>query len=166
MYVWKMSTARNVTIVTPTTKFKAHNKYLTRCCLSSDVKLLATASADTTVKIWSTEDDLFSLVMTLEGHQRWVWDCAFSADSAYVVSGNQTITPLSSYVLLSLLEGSDFWGSELRSHCPIMGIKSTQDNPPILRSSQRRRSISPKRYTTSRQLLAAPLYPLYINATI
>jgi target of rapamycin complex subunit LST8 len=95
VYVWKMSTARNVTIVTPTTKFKAHNKYLTRCCLSSDVKLLATASADTTVKIWSTDDDQFSLVMTLEGHQRWVWDCAFSADSAYVVSGIQPITPLS-----------------------------------------------------------------------
>jgi target of rapamycin complex subunit LST8 len=23
---------------------------------------------------------------TLDGHQRWVWDCAFSADSAYLVS--------------------------------------------------------------------------------
>ena len=26
------------------------------------------------------------LVTTLEGHQRWVWDCAFSADSAYLVT--------------------------------------------------------------------------------
>ena len=24
---------------------------------------------------------------TLKGHQRWVWDCAFSADSAYLVTG-------------------------------------------------------------------------------
>ncbi len=23
----------------------------------------------------------------LTGHQRWVWDCAFSADSAYLVTG-------------------------------------------------------------------------------
>ena len=23
----------------------------------------------------------------LQGHQRWVWDCAFSADSAYLVTG-------------------------------------------------------------------------------
>lgn len=26
------------------------------------------------------------LQTTLDGHQRWVWDCAFSADSAYLVS--------------------------------------------------------------------------------
>ena len=26
----------------------------------------------------------------LIGHQRWVWDCTFSADSAYLVTGYQT----------------------------------------------------------------------------
>lgn len=28
----------------------------------------------------------FALEATLQGHQRWVWDCAFSADSAYLVT--------------------------------------------------------------------------------
>jgi len=28
----------------------------------------------------------FPLEATLTGHQRWVWDCAFSADSAYLVT--------------------------------------------------------------------------------
>ncbi len=28
----------------------------------------------------------FPLETTLHGHQRWVWDCAFSADSAYLVT--------------------------------------------------------------------------------
>lgn len=28
----------------------------------------------------------FNLESTLGGHQRWVWDCAFSADSAYLVT--------------------------------------------------------------------------------
>jgi G protein beta subunit-like protein len=28
------------------------------------------------------------LVLTLQGHQRWVWDCAFSADSAYLVTAS------------------------------------------------------------------------------
>lgn len=90
------------------TKFQAHNKYLTRCLLSPDVKYgfgyccfkllarlifshlryLATCSADTTVKLWSISPNYeFKLDKILQGHQRWVWDCAFSADSAYLVTG-------------------------------------------------------------------------------
>ncbi|CAO1625925.1 unnamed protein product [Sympodiomycopsis kandeliae] len=72
----------------PVTKFRAHDKYLIRCVLSPDVRHLATTSADTTVKIWSTSRYDFSLEKTLVGHQRWVWDCAFSADSAYLVTSS------------------------------------------------------------------------------
>jgi target of rapamycin complex subunit LST8 len=32
------------------------------------------------------ESKPFPLEATLTGHQRWVWDCAFSADSAYLVT--------------------------------------------------------------------------------
>lgn len=32
------------------------------------------------------EPNAFPLEATLMGHQRWVWDCAFSADSAYLVT--------------------------------------------------------------------------------
>lgn len=32
------------------------------------------------------EPRAFPLEATLTGHQRWVWDCAFSADSAYLVT--------------------------------------------------------------------------------
>jgi len=47
---------------------------------------LATTSADTTVNIWQTAD--FSLKKTLkETNQRWVWDCAFSEDSQYLITG-------------------------------------------------------------------------------
>lgn len=49
---------------------------------------LATCSADTTVKIWSTSRYEFALEKTLVGHQRWVWDAAFSADSAYLVTAS------------------------------------------------------------------------------
>ena len=47
---------------------------------------MATASADSTIKIWNTSD--FSLEKVLTGHQRWVWDMVFSADSAYLVSAS------------------------------------------------------------------------------
>ena len=51
-------------------------------------RYLATCSADTTVKIWSVSPSFeFRLDKALQGHQRWVWDCAFSADSAYLVTG-------------------------------------------------------------------------------
>ncbi|WFD41333.1 TOR complex subunit lst8 [Malassezia japonica] len=72
----------------PVTKFQAHNTYITRCALSPDARYLATCSADTTVKIWSTANFKFDLDKTLVGHQRWVWDVAFSADSAYLVTAS------------------------------------------------------------------------------
>ncbi|KAK6456435.1 quinon protein alcohol dehydrogenase-like superfamily [Scheffersomyces xylosifermentans] len=84
-YVWKMQNQRDVTSLTPVTKFRSHSKYITRVVLSTDMKHLATCSADHTARIWSTEQN-FNLETTLQGHQRWVWDCAFSADSAYLVT--------------------------------------------------------------------------------
>lgn len=67
---------------------------------------LATCSADTTIKIWTptglptaldgsplpgrggiADGTGYQLDKVLQGHQRWVWDMAYSADSAYLVSG-------------------------------------------------------------------------------
>ncbi|KAH9934688.1 WD40 repeat-like protein [Fomitopsis serialis] len=93
-YVWKINEERSeLPRFQAVTKFQAHNKYLTRCLLSPDVKYLATCSADTTVKIWSlTPSYEFRLEKVLQGHQRWVWDCAFSADSAYLVTASSDHT--------------------------------------------------------------------------
>jgi len=93
-YVWKINEERSeLPRFQPVTRFQAHNKYLTRCLLSPDVKYLATCSADTTVKIWSlTPSYEFRLEKVLQGHQRWVWDCAFSADSAYLVTASSDHT--------------------------------------------------------------------------
>lgn len=84
-YVWKMQNQRDITSLTPATKFRSHLKYITRVVLLTDMKHLATCSADHTARIWLTEQN-FALETTLQGHQRWVWDCAFSADSAYLVT--------------------------------------------------------------------------------
>lgn len=51
-------------------------------------RYLATCSADATVRIWSIGRNWeFRLEKVLVGHQRWVWDCGFSADSAYLITG-------------------------------------------------------------------------------
>lgn len=62
-------------------------------CVAILTRLLATCSADTTVNIWSIKPN-YDVVKdkTLNGHQRWVWDCAFSADSAYLVTGTSVAT--------------------------------------------------------------------------
>ncbi|PAV16211.1 WD40 domain containing protein [Pyrrhoderma noxium] len=89
-YVWKINEGTSdLPRFQAITKFQAHNKYLTRCLLSPDVKYLATCSADSTIKIWSIGRNWeFKLEKILIGHQRWVWDCAFSADSAYLVTAS------------------------------------------------------------------------------
>ena len=102
VYVWRMIQERDVTSLVPVTRFQAHHQYITRILLSPDVRHLATCSADHTAKIWSVDrhatqtpvtdlppsshPNAFPLETTLHGHQRWVWDCAFSADSAYLVT--------------------------------------------------------------------------------
>lgn len=74
---------------------------------------LATCSADTTIKIWSptpkagevgavgvgSSDGVYKLDKVLTGHQRWVWDMAYSADSAYLVSGKSSLTSIRSGML-------------------------------------------------------------------
>ncbi|KAL5345984.1 hypothetical protein V498_00145 [Pseudogymnoascus sp. VKM F-4517 (FW-2822)] len=101
IFVWHLEQYREKTTLVPITHFKAHGQYITRVLLSPDVKHLATCSADHTAKIWEVKDldkmiptpgseppspVPFKLESTLTGHQRWVWDCAFSADSAYLVT--------------------------------------------------------------------------------
>ncbi|KAL1864842.1 TOR complex subunit lst8 [Diaporthe australafricana] len=98
VFVWSLIQTFDRTELQPITQFSAHKEYITRILLSPDVKKLATCSADHTAKIWEVDieeaartDEAgfprpFPLEATLTGHQRWVWDCAFSADSAYLVT--------------------------------------------------------------------------------
>ena len=65
---------------------KAHSAYILKCKISLDGRMLATASSDHTVKLWDPSD-LTKAPKVLANHQRWVWDCAFSADSSYMVTG-------------------------------------------------------------------------------
>ncbi|KAI8803589.1 quinon protein alcohol dehydrogenase-like superfamily [Cladochytrium replicatum] len=97
-YVWRTKSKGELSDLEGVQQVNAHSRYITKCLLSPDTRTLATCSADHTVKIWNATADTseglqqgrvkFELDKTLTGHQRWVWDCAFSADSAYLVTGS------------------------------------------------------------------------------
>ncbi|GBG59631.1 hypothetical protein CBR_g49895 [Chara braunii] len=92
-YVWRLSRGAHTTCFEPHHKLHAHKTYILKCLLSpegSADRFLATTSADRTVKIWSV--DGFRLEKTLKGHDRWVWDCAFSVDGAYLVTASSDAT--------------------------------------------------------------------------
>ncbi|MQM00486.1 hypothetical protein Taro_033211 [Colocasia esculenta] len=78
----------------PLHKLQAHHGYILKCLLSPELcdphRYLATASSDCTVKIWNV--DGFTLERTLVGHQRWVWDCAFSVDGACLITASSDAT--------------------------------------------------------------------------
>lgn len=86
--------------------WQAHDTYILQCAFSPNGNVLATASADTTIKLWSPQevsaapDDGsgkeadggkkcgYALAKTLVGHKRWVWDVVFSSDGNYLMSGS------------------------------------------------------------------------------
>lgn len=130
--------------------FQAHQKYVLRCQISPNAKLLVTTSADFTMSLWAIPDEkvrygglplqadatakpaspikadasplivvpplvgavespssgrlatggasaftspaTWPLQKTFNGHTRWVWDCAFSSCSGYLVSASSDHT--------------------------------------------------------------------------
>jgi G protein beta subunit-like protein len=73
---------------TPVKLLAAHKAYILSARISPDVRYIATASSDRTVKLWSVADGTYALSATLTGHSRWVWDGVFSADSNYLVTAS------------------------------------------------------------------------------
>ena len=69
--------------------------YIYSCTHSISITLrkLVTTSSDKTAHIYDVRND-FKLLCELKGHQAWVWDCAFSADSQFIVTGMYTSTRL------------------------------------------------------------------------
>lgn len=83
------------------------------------------------MKIWSISQSYeLKQEKVLQGHQRWVWDCAFSADSAYLVTGEELLSD-SADVFWCILANSIFG-----SHRSTLGDGFGRDCPTVQWTSQ------------------------------
>jgi WD40 repeat protein len=65
---------------------KGHTAQVRGLAFSSDGQLLASASADKTIKLWKADG---SKLITLKGHTHPVWSVAFSPDGQRLISTSE-----------------------------------------------------------------------------
>lgn len=68
----------------------AHQKDINCVCVSPNDKIVASASQDKTVKLWTS--DKFELLGMLKGHKRGVWSVRFSPVDQVVVTSSADCT--------------------------------------------------------------------------
>jgi serine/threonine protein kinase len=83
--VWDVNTAE-----VPNTLNDGHTAPIRTLSLSQDGRILASGSADNTIKIWDVAAG--KLLQTLKGHTAPVWSVALSRDGKTLVSGSQDNT--------------------------------------------------------------------------
>ena len=64
-----------------------HNDIQLRVVLSPNEKTFVTTSADSTAKIWSMENFQLLHALSDPDQKKWIWDAAYTKDSACVVTG-------------------------------------------------------------------------------
>jgi U3 small nucleolar RNA-associated protein 13 len=99
--------ANAYSMLSTTHTVRAHEKDLNCLSVSPNDQIIASASQDKLIKIWSHND--LSLIATLAGHKRGVWKIKFSPVDRTLIScsGDRTVKiwSLSDFIVLKTLEG-------------------------------------------------------------
>jgi WD40 repeat protein len=70
-------------------RLSAHTNWVLQVAWNPDHKMLASASADKTIRLWKVDG---TLLKTLSGHQDWVWSVAWSPDGQMLASASHDKT--------------------------------------------------------------------------
>ena len=81
-----LSTADTARIGSHIATYEGHQNWVCSVAFSPDGSLLASGSADCTVRLWDTSTG--ECLKVLEGHQNWVMSVAFSPDGMQLASGS------------------------------------------------------------------------------
>jgi WD40 repeat protein len=68
-------------------KIQAHDVAITHVAVSPNGRLFATASADSSSKLWDWESAELNAHLVDRNQTRWIWDVAFTPDSQWVCTG-------------------------------------------------------------------------------
>lgn len=85
LYLWKPETDKK-----PIARMTGHQQLINDVKFSPDTRLIASASFDKSIKLWSSRTGVF--LATLRGHVQAVYQIAWSADSRLLVSGSADST--------------------------------------------------------------------------
>jgi target of rapamycin complex subunit LST8 len=89
-FIWNLKTGdeNQLTSTAPRLKLDAHKKYALRCRFSPDSNYLVTTSADSTARIYKTENFTLHRELKVDINNRWIWDAIFSNDSKYLFTAS------------------------------------------------------------------------------
>lgn len=87
IYLWDLSSPAPTK---PLARLLGHQKQVNHVVFSPDGNLIASASFDNSVKLWSARDGKF--LLTCRGHVAPVYQCSFSPDSRLLVSSSKDTT--------------------------------------------------------------------------
>jgi WD40 repeat protein len=112
---------------------EGHSSYVNSVAFSHDSTRLASASYDSTVKIWDASSG--ACLQTLEGHSSYVNSVAFSHDSARLASASDDSTvkiwDASSGACLQTLEGHSDWVSSVAFSHDSTRLASASDDSTV-----------------------------------
>lgn len=99
---------------------RGHRDRILSVALSSDGQLLASGSADHTIKLWSPYTG--QCLHTLQGHRSWVWTISFSRDYQVLASGSYDHT-----IKLWHVNSGECWQTLEGHPSSVLGVAFSHD---------------------------------------